>query len=440
MADFQPFRGVVYNPDQIDSIANVIAPPYDVISPKEQDAYYQLHPNNVIRLILGKTHPDDNEQDNVYTRSAGYLNQWLDEKILVRDDLPGFYLTSVTFNIEGQSVTRYGIIGAVGLEPFEKGIVLPHERTFSKVKSEQLQLIKACRANYNPIFGLYSDTKGILNKLQDAVRDVPASADLVDRQGLRHRMWPVYDQEVINFVTESMKDQRVYIADGHHRYETALNYREWKKANDPSFSPNDPANYVMMKLISMEDPGLIILPAHRLVRDVSPKTIDEMFNKASDFFEIHPFSLNGDMNTALQNALALQDSRASEQAIAAFSASDRTIYVMVLKPGAMDELFDEDILPSLLDVDVTVLTRLVMMELLGFDQNRLDDETKIGYCTTAEEAVKTVMDGQADIGFILNPTTIEQVQRVSEDGLIMPRKSTYFYPKLISGQVINLVG
>lgn len=439
MADFQPFKGVVYNPDQIDSIADVIAPPYDVISPKEQEAYYQQHPNNVIRLILGKTHPEDSDQDNVYTRSGGYLNQWLDEKILVRDDRPGFYLTSVTFDVEGQVVTRYGIIGAVGLEPFEKGIVLPHERTFSKVKSEQLQLIKACQANFNPIFSLYSDTRGILNKLKDAVREVPASADLVDRQGLRHRMWPVYDQEVINYVTESMKDQRVYIADGHHRYETALNYREWKKANDPGFSQSDPANYVMMKLISMEDPGLIILPAHRLVKDVSQTAIDAMFKKAADFFEIHPFSLNDGTDTTLQNALALQASRASEQAIAAFSASDRTFSVMVLKPGAMNELFGKEISSSLLDVDVTVLTRLVMMELLGFDQSRLDDETKIGYCTTAEEAVEAVMDGQADISFILNPTTIEQVQRVSEDGLIMPRKSTYFYPKLISGQVINLL-
>jgi uncharacterized protein (DUF1015 family) len=195
----------------------------------------------------------------------------------------------------------------------------------------------------------------------------------------------------------------------------------------------------MMKLISMEDSGLIILPAHRLVKDVSQTAIDGMFRKAADFFEIHPFSLDDDMNTALQNALALQANRAGEQAITAFCAYHRTIYVMILKPGAMNELFDEEISPSLLNVDVTVLTRLVMMELLGFDQNRLDDETKIGYCTTAEEAVKAVMEGQADIGFMLNPTTIEQVQRVSEDGLIMPRKSTYFYPKLISGQVINLL-
>lgn len=439
MADFQPFHGVLYNAERIDGIADVIAPPYDVISPKEQEAYYRQHPNNVIRLILGKKQPDDDEHHNVYTRSAGYLNQWLDEKILVRDDRPGFYLTSVTFDIGAKSVTRYGIIGVVGLEPFEKGIVLPHERTFSKVKSEQLQLTQACQANFNPIFSLYSDAKGVLDKLRHTVQDTPASFDLVDGQGLRHKMWPVHDRDVLDFVTNGLKDQKVYIADGHHRYETALNYREWKKANHPGFSPADPANYVMMNLISMEDPGLNILPAHRLVNDVPADAINAMFRKASELFEIHAFHLGDDIMEALQPAMALQSSRASEQAIGVFCASERTYSVLVCKPGTMSRLFGEEMPSSLLDVDVTVLTRLLMMELLGFDQHRLDDESRIGYCTTAKAAVEAVIDGQADIGFILNPTTIEQVQRVSEDGLIMPRKSTYFYPKLISGQVMNLL-
>jgi uncharacterized protein (DUF1015 family) len=174
------------------------------------------------------------------------------------------------------------------------------------------------------------------------------------------------------------------------------------------------------------------------VKDIPQEDVDAMFGKADEFFEVHPFPINNDINDALQDALTLQASRASEQAITVFPGSKRILYVLVLKPGAMNQLSGEKIPSSLADLDVTVLTRLMMMELLGFDQTRLDDETRIAYCTDAGEAIKTVINGQAEMCFILNPTTIEQVQRVSEDGLTMPRKSTYFYPKLISGQVMNV--
>jgi uncharacterized protein (DUF1015 family) len=439
MADFQPFNGVVYNPGRVGDISEVIAPPYDVISSKEQEGFYRKHENNVIRLILGKKHPEDNQNNNVYTRSAEYLKNWLESEVLLRDGQPGFYLTSVTFNIGEQRITRYGIIGVVGLEPFEKGIVLPHERTFSKVKSEQLELMKACQANFNPIFSLYSDASGILEKLKSETAGAKPSMDLIDDQGLRHKMWPLYHKQTIDFITQSMKAERIYIADGHHRYETALNYREWKKANDPVFNPQDPANFVLMNLISMEDPGLIILPAHRLLRDVPLETVETMLRKAKDFFEIHTFAFDGNRQAAMAEAAVLQADRADLNAIGVYVRSQKKIHVLTLKAGTMDRLFGDEVPAALLEVDVTVLTRLLMMDLLGFDQERLDDETKIRYCTTAQAAVDSVMEGQADMGFILNPTTIEQVKKVSEAGLIMPRKATYFYPKLISGQVMNLL-
>ena len=439
MADFQPFRGVLYNQEHIANLVDVVAPPYDVISTEEQEAYHRHHPNNVIRLILGRRHPDDNDRNNVYTRSADYLNRWMKEGILVRDSQPAFYLTSVTFEIDNRSITRFGIIGAVRVAHFEEGIVLPHERTFSKVKTEQLQLIKACQANFNPIFSLYSDSKGLLKRLYKRIEGVAPDWELTDRQGLTHRMWPLNDTETIQDISQSMADRHVYIADGHHRYETALNYNEWRKANDPNYSASDPSNFVMMKLISMEDPGLIILPAHRLLKDVDLMQAEGMLDRAAEYFEIHTFDMAENPEKALQAAASLQASRSADHAIGLCVQGLKRVFVMVVKPDVMERLFGDEMPASLLDLDVTVLTRLLMMELLGYDQQRLDDETKIGYCTTAKEAVRTVMDGKAVVGFLLNPTSIEQVQKVSEEGLTMPRKSTYFYPKLISGQVMNVL-
>jgi uncharacterized protein (DUF1015 family) len=439
MAEFLPFRGVTYNSNIIGNLADVIAPPYDVISPLEQEAFYLRHPQNVIRLILGKTQPGDNGHKNVYTRSADYLNRWLTDGILIRDDQPGFYLTAVTFNTGDVPITRYGIIGVVRLEPFEKGIILPHERTFSKVKSEQFQLMKSCHANFNPVFSLYSDENGTFEYMRSVVQNVPAAVDLLDGDGLRQQLWPIRDQMTTDFVTNSIQSQRVYIADGHHRYETALNFKNWVKENDPSYSPTHPANFVMMNLVSMKDPGLLILPAHRLLKEVSSEAQQRMLKQAADYFEIHSFPTEQGVDNALQQASELLNARSESHAIGLYMKANKAIYVLVLKPGTMERLFLTEMPTSLLDIDVTVLTRLLMMELLGFDQQRLDDETKIAYRTTAEDAVEAVQNGEADMTFILNATKIDQVQRISEEGLIMPRKSTYFYPKLISGQVINIL-
>jgi uncharacterized protein (DUF1015 family) len=439
MAEFLPFRGVTYNSSIIGNLADVIAPPYDVISPLEQEAFYLRHPQNVIRLILGKTQPGDNGHKNVYTRSADYLNRWLTDGILIRDDQPGFYLTAVTFNTGDVPITRYGIIGVVRLEPFEKGIILPHERTFSKVKSEQFQLMKSCHANFNPVFSLYSDENGTFEYMRSVVQNVPAAVDLLDGDGLRQQLWPICDQMTTDFVTNSIQSQRVYIADGHHRYETALNFKNWVKENDPSYSPTHPANFVMMNLVSMKDPGLLILAAHRLLKEVSSEAQQRMLKQAADYFEIHSFPTEQGVDNALQQASELLNARSEAHAIGLYMKANRAIYVLVLKPGTMERLFLTEMPTSLLDIDVTVLTRLLMMELLGFDQQRLDDETKIAYRTTAEDAVEAVQNGEADVTFILNATKIDQVRRISEEGLIMPRKSTYFYPKLISGQVINIL-
>jgi uncharacterized protein (DUF1015 family) len=437
MAEVYPFRGVLYSPAGITDMAQVVTPPYDVITPREQEAFYQRHANNVIRLILGKAQPGDAGPTDVHTRAAGYFQEWMETKVLVRDDVPAFYVTSVSFTMGEKRLSRYGVIGCVRLEPFEKGIVLPHERTFSKVKTERLQLMQACHTNFSPIFGLYADSNGILKCLAEVDRSQTPDFDFMDDQGLGHKLWRITDKKIQDHITSALSDQCIYIADGHHRYETALNYRNWVRDNTPGFDDNHPANFVMMSLSSMNDPGMVILPAHRLLKDVPLEAADTFIDKAKAYFEILSFSTEAGMSQALDAFDATLAAHADRNAIGLYIKHQSALNVLILKNGIMKQMYTDELPEALRDLDVTVLTRLLMMELLGFDQNRLDDAAKIGYAITTQAAVQAVQEGQAEIAFILNPTKIEQVQKVSRQGLIMPRKSTYFYPKVGSGLVIN---
>jgi uncharacterized protein (DUF1015 family) len=435
MAEFLPFKGIRYNPQLIDEMATVVAPPYDVISPSEQERYHARHPNNVIRLILGRTRVEDNESDNAHTRAASFLTKWRRERVLIEEPQAAFYLTSLTFNHEGRRITRFGIIGRVRLMPFEKGVILPHERTFSKVKTEQLRLMKACQANLSPIFGLYTDGQGIIATLSQFAQDNRPAMAFTDDREHQHAIWPLTDPDQIAFLTHAMRDLKFYIADGHHRYETALNYRTLLTGQNPNLPENHPANFVMISMSSIEDPGMIILPAHRLLKEISVESIRNFITAAGTVFDIVRFSTTDGAERALAQARMLQQQRADRNAIIAILPEEE-LYVLALKPGVMKERFSDEPEP-LRNLDVTVLTRLVMMELLGFDQTRLDDENKTAYCTDDGQSLQRVRNGEADMAFILNPTRIEQVERVAENGLIMPRKSTYFYPKVISGLVIN---
>ncbi len=439
MAEVKPFKGVLYNTKHIVDLAKVIAPPYDVISTGYQNDLYQRHPNNIIRLILGKKEPEDTDTEDLHQRSADHFKQWLADDILVHDSTEAFYLTSVEFSVEDRRVTRHGIIGLVRLEPFDKGVVLPHERTFSKVKSERLSLMKHSRANFCSIFGLYSDNEGILDRMKASVDSQTADIDIADDQGVRHRLWRLTEGRSISDIQTALAGKTIYIADGHHRYETALNYRQWLKENDSEFNDHHPANYVMMSLSSLEDPGMVIFPAHRLIKEVPEQDRASLIPKLSRFFDVQSISMNQGADMALLKADTALAANKHRNALVLYMKEDNDIHVLVLKDGVMQERYGNELPEPLLDLDVTVLTHLIMMDLLGFDKTRLDDATTISYRTTSQDAVDTVADGKADVAFILNPTRIEQVQRVAEHGLIMPRKSTYFYPKIISGQVMNIL-
>jgi uncharacterized protein (DUF1015 family) len=433
MARILPFQGIHYNPDKIDSYADVTTPPYDVIPPAKRDAFHERHPHNIIRLILGKSTDADTPEDTPHTRAAAWYRQWLASGVLQKAPLPALYLTAVEFPVRGETLRRYGLIARVALEPFEKKIILPHERTFSKVKSERLELLKRCHANFSPIFSLYTDPGDILQTLISASAPYAPEMDFIDDANHRHFMWRLTDPDLHRSIEAAFNERPLFIADGHHRYETALNYRNWLRQTQPDFNDAHPANFIMMSLSSVDDPGLVILPAHRILTEVAPGDMEGFLSKAAPFFHITPLPPGPEGRSRLQSEMTSD----AGSRIGVVIKNDPSPYLLTLKPDVMDRLFHEELPPALRDLDVTVLTRLIFMEILGFDQQRLDNEASIRYTSEADAAFDAIESGDGDMGFILKPTSIAQVRRVAEEGLIMPRKTTYFYPKVLTGQVLN---
>ncbi|MBS3757028.1 MAG: DUF1015 domain-containing protein [Desulfobacterales bacterium] len=442
MADIFPFRGIRYNIEIVGDLAHVATPPYDVISDEEQDMYYERHPNNIIRLDKGKETATDDDQDNPYTRAAEYFKNWISEGILLKDKAPCLYLTSVEFTINGQTFTRFGLIARARLEPFEKGVILPHEETYSKIKSERLELMKACHANFSHIFSIFTDKDDIMGRLKSAVSGSKPETEFTDDAGHHHQMWCIADPKIHEAVTESLKKRRLFIADGHHRYETALTYRDWLAENSPDFSPEHPANFIMMYLCSIEDPGLIILPTHRLLTSVSAAQRNTFVSKANQHFDVQTFAF-GDNNPdqeksqARSKLLTTMRAETDKHIIGGYIKGYPEFYAFTLKPDVMRQKFNSEIEEPLRELDVTVLTRIILTELLEFDHKDLDDETLISYTSDAVEAIEAVDGGEYDMAFILNPPSNEQVRDIADAGYTMPRKTTFYYPKAITGQVMN---
>jgi uncharacterized protein (DUF1015 family) len=440
MADVIPFRGILYNPEKVDNLADVITPPFDVISVTEQEVFYARSPFNMVRLILGKASADDSPSHNPHSRAADYLKNWVAERALVRDIVPAFYLTTLDFTIDNRLVTRSGLIAAVRLAPFDAGIILPHEHTFTNVKSERLALMKACHANFSPIFAMVPDEDGdFINLIRHLSTERTPDIAFRAHDGFQHKLWRVVDSDSVLNVSAALQSRKLYIADGHHRYETALNYRNWVHAGHPNLYDGHPANFVMMYLCSMVDPGLVIRPAHRMLRNVPSSAIDRLLVRAKPYFEIETISFRGsERDSALERFIGKMNGNGIGQSIGMVLKDRRAFYYLTLKNSpALNDLFGFDCPGPLRRLDVTVLTRLIFTEFLEFDQARLDNEKLIEFTTDAREAVGRVNRGDFDACFILNPTSVEQVRDVADQGLVMPRKATYFYPKVTTGLVIN---
>ena len=442
MAIIAPFRGLTYNLNDRSDISSLVAPPYDVISEEEQEGYYQSSPYNVIRLALGKKKMGDSDWDNRYTRAADDFDRWQSDDILTRFDQPVLVLTSLTYDPgDGSgSRVRWGLIALVRIEEEDSGVILPHERTFSAHKDDRLKLMRACNAQLSQIFGLYEDPEQTLFHFFDWVINSPPKVSFDFKDNTSHKMWVIRDWTLFQKVAEAMVDKSIFIADGHHRYETARNYRNIMRARYGRRPVNRAYEYVMMYLTSMDDKGLTVLPSHRLIKRCRGFKIDLFLERISQWFEVDILPPSGSSLTSecLHLSRLLEEKGRSACSLGFRFHGHEAFYILSLKPGRGEERL-QDLHPSLKKLDVLLLSRLVLQGGLGFTRADLDDEKVFYYESNLTKAVSEVDAGSYQMVFLLNPTKIDHVKEVAGNTLIMPRKSTYFYPKVLTGLVFNKI-
>lgn len=436
MAEIEAFRGVLYNTGKVSSLDDVVAPPYDVINDEGREKLYARHPHNIVRLILGKEFEGDDDKTNKYSRAAGFFSQWQREGALARDDAPAVYLYNQEYESEGRQKVRKGFLVRIKLEAFDKGIVLPHEATLAKPVEDRLKLFRATECNLSPVFGLYADREKELDRLLEGFeRDLPAES-LKDGDGAGHELRRLTDATKISRIVDFMKDRKVIIADGHHRYTTALAY---KKEMEEKFGPNPKAayNYVLMFLTNMYGDGISVGPIHRLAHGVD-FTRKGLLDSLRDCFEVEEVRGAEDVPESLARKQKDFFGRGTAFVLY-FGQGD---YVLLSGKEGVDlaERVPLDGPRDLKLLDVSVVHALLIEGALRISKEDLKGEKNIIYIKDTREAVRLVDAGKAKLACLMNPTRVDQVEAVAGRGYLMPQKSTFFYPKLLSGLVMNPIG
>lgn len=442
MAEIFPFRGLRYNPSVVSDLDTVVTPPYDVISPEEQDDYHRLNPHNMIYLELGQNMPQDNPQNNAHTRAAGYLQQWQSSNVLIREEQPAIYYYALDYAIGPQMrKTRYGFICALRLEDFRTGCVRPHERTFQAIKDERLRLMLACHANLSPVFALYSDTALVVDHHLQVARESQPIIDYQDSKGQKHRVWRVLERGTQQQVRSLMRDKAIFIADGHHRYETALAYRDLQRKALGKVDSQACHEFIMVYLSNMNQTGLTILPTHRMLRQLGPWEPERFLEAAAQFFEVSSYPVDpqraGAAPVEWETALKMGKEKKGNCIGVSWNGASRYYSLSARREAVDGYLASQGIPPVLHSLDVVVLDQIILRRLLGLTDEFLGNEHNIHFKHDLTDGLHQVQTGYYDAGFFISPTRIEQVQEVASAGLIMPHKSTYFYPKAFSGLVIN---
>ena len=429
MADIHPFRALRYDLQKV-SASQVVTQPYDKITPAMQDRYYAASPYNLVRIILGRHEADENVGENVYTRAAAYARDWRAHGILRQDSSPSIYSYSQTFTApSGTSFERRGFIALGRIEDYSAKVVYRHEQTLSKPKADRLDLLRATRAHYEQLFLLYEDSGQI-----DSLLATPQSPiiDVVDEYGVAHRVWQISDATVIAAVQNRMRDQKLVIADGHHRYETALNFRnESRAAAGASSNPEAPYEFVMMTFVNMNDPGLLVLPTHRVVHSLESFSADAFQNSACAFFEVE--EVDPAIDAARATALLHERGRAGTALLAV--TANRAFLLHSPKPAGAK--FFTGLSDRQRSLDVVQLHKCLLEGVLQLSEESIRNQQNLSYLREAAEALNQVR-GQtpgkaANIAFLMNPCPVAQVRDVALAGEVMPQKSTDFYPKLLSG-------
>lgn len=435
MATVRAFRGVLYDPKRVGGdLSKVVAPPYDVINEDERRELHQRHPRNFVRLILGEDKPGDSDAENRYTRAGGYLRDWLADGTFIRDGAPSlyFYRQSYRFPWEQHDRDRDGVIAGVRLEALDAGIILPHERTLDAPKADRLLLTEATGANLSPVFGLFSDADGSILSPIRALTATPPRLDGTDPAGVRHRLWTVSDPTLVAVFSRALADRQIFIADGHHRYSTALNFRNRARQQFPDAGERATFEHVLMYLMAIEDPGLVILPIHRVLHGLPG-------------FDATAF-LAG-VTSRLPVVREVADARAARAALDAEPADARRVALVVRgRPGAtiLDLAGRPGLgeapphIPAVLwDLDLRRIHHWIVEEVAGIDTAAQARKEHLHFLTDEVEAEREVRSGAGDVAILVRPTKIQQVTAVASAREVMPQKSTFFYPKLASGMVIH---
>lgn len=438
MSQIFPFQGLRYDQTLVGSITNVVAPPYDIIDAAGQKQLHDRHPHNIIRMELGLDQPGDSSTHNRYTRAAATLQNWITEGVLKRDAQPTIYYHTIEYRPpysapDAPKKVLRGFLTLVKLEALDSGHIYPHENTRAAAKTDRLNLIEACRANFSPIWSLYSDPQGtIIQLLESQTKDAPACYDFQDEAGCRERLWTVTDNNVLRQVTEAMQSKPLFIADGHHRYETALNYQKLRRQQASASTGLHPYDSVLMLLAPLEDPGLTVLPTHRVTTTPLPP-FEQIKQSLGEVFEFREFSFSPSsqeqVRTQFLTSLRTEGTKAPVFGLA--RQGDPRYITLTLKPNHRPSTTAS----PRTKLDVSLLQQLIVTKLCQTQQ----EQEAILYTKDDFEALDWVHRGTGTGAFLLNATKVSEVQAVAAAGERMPHKSTYFYPKPLTGLVINVM-
>lgn len=427
MADIRAFRAFRYDLGRVGALRDVIAPPYDVIDPALQQALYDRSPYNVIRLILDQEKPTDTEADNRYVRAARCLRDWQQDGVLAQDSARSLYVYHQDFEVEGQRYTRKGFLARVRLEPFGKGKIYPHEETLAGPKADRLKLFQATAMNLSPVFGLFPDEAGEVQEKLDAAVGRALPLEAVDHLGVVSRLWPVTDQHVVSAVTGLLGPRPVFIADGHHRYETGLRYLEERREAGEVRDAESPANFILMMLVSMSDPGLIILPTHRLVSGIAALTAEQLRGLLAEHFQVETV---GRGEKAARDTWELIQADGGQELLGFGTVADDIWQTARFRSGRLSAELAPQQSAAWRELAVSVLHVLVLGKLLS-------GQPRCRYVHLTREVIEAVAAKECELAVLVPPATMQHVEAIAGNREKMPPKSTYFYPKLLSGLVFN---
>lgn len=441
MATLHPFKGIHYNQKLVKDIEKVLAPPYDVISPDYQDELYKRDPANIIRLILAK---EGAGKDARYKDALNDFNRWRADNILEKEEKPAIYFYTQEYSVGDEKYLRKGFIAARDLEEFGKGTIYPHEKTLSGPKKDRLKLMKAIKCNLSSIFSIFSDSdlkpkEKPTSLLEEAAKGKAPLIEATDDDGIINRVWVIDDKSVIDKLCAVMEGRPVFIADGHHRYETALNYRDFMRSKLDAPGPYDS---IMMYFSSMDDEGMVVMPTHRAIFGLTRFNGDDLLRYLEKYFFIDDFFFDEHLEPVAKDRfldkLYGSDTVRSSVSFGLYIKGKDSYNILTLKDmSLLDELLDKELPEVYKTLDVTVLHSVILERILHISQAAQEKKTNIKYIKDLDDAIDEVKNGDMQMVFLMNPTKITQVKAVAEAGLVMPQKSTYFYPKLLTGLTIN---